>query len=229
MIDLTGQRFGFLLVVGPGVSDGRRHEAYWLCRCSCGSETSVPGSKLRFGGKRACGLNGHRYGDETRIRKAYLVHKVEYRTWAAMLSRCRNPRATGYSYYGGRGVKVCDEWLKFENFLSDMGPRPDGRFSIDRVDSDGDYTPKNCRWATLKQQGRNRRKKVFIEIDGKVRHLPEVAEEVGLPNSTIYNRVKNGWDPKRAISNPGVAKKDDGKCPKCGKMFALVGIAHNCL
>lgn len=88
---------------------------------------------------------------------------VEYDTWVSMRSRCRNPNRADYEYYGGRGIKVCERWDSFENFLSDMGERPPGT-SIDRIDPDGDYEPGNCRWATKVEQRHNRRDSVKRKI-----------------------------------------------------------------
>jgi hypothetical protein len=122
-------------------------------------------------------------------------HKMpEYRTWINMRSRCNTPSSSGFHRYGGRGIRVCDRWnASFEAFLDDMGPRPSPKHSIDRIDVDGNYEPKNCRWATAKQQMRNFSDNRLVEMDGRVVPLVEAVEASGLKYNTILYRLKRGW------------------------------------
>lgn len=124
-----------------------------------------------------------------------------YLTWDNMLQRCRNPRNTWYKNYGGRGIKVCERWSKFENFLADMGERPPGR-TIDRKDNDGDYEPDNCRWATKKEQSNNHRRNRYLTCyDGPkgTKTLTEWAAISGRHYTTILHALKRGWTHKEAV------------------------------
>lgn len=148
----TGDRFGQLVVIAEVDRDNGRR---FLCRCDCGAEKIVQANNLRSGNSTSCG--GHRRPGG---RKTHgLSGSPTWISWSAMKSRCYWEPSAGYAYYGGRGICVCDRWLGrdgFENFLADMGERPEG-MTLDRIDSDGDYEPSNCRFATPLEQIRNRR------------------------------------------------------------------------
>lgn len=160
LVDITGQRFSRLIVLGIAgrVKNGR---VVWSCRCDCGNEITAYGYNLSSGNTNSCGCY-HREID----RAFHLTHGEadkrngkatnEYMSWAAMIQRCTNPNNHAYRRYGGRGIKICKRWRKFENFIADMGRRPTGK-SLDRKDNDGNYSPANCEWATPKQQANNRR------------------------------------------------------------------------
>ena len=118
-----------------------------------------------------------------------------------MKQRCRNTNDPQFDYYGGRGIKVCERWLElFDNFYADMGARPSPKHSIDRINNDGNYEPGNCRWATAQEQATNRRNNVFIEYDGKTQHVSAWAREIGVCDSTIYYRLKEGWPLEQVLA-----------------------------
>lgn len=114
-----------------------------------------------------------------------------YISWMSMRKRCSYPQSDSYAEYGGRGISVCERWEDFINFLADMGERPEG-CTIDRIDSDGDYTPENCRWATSKQQGRNKRNVKPIIFYGEKVFLIDIARKYSIPKTTLYRRHRQG-------------------------------------
>lgn len=124
-----------------------------------------------------------------------------YNLYRAMRSRCENPNSDAYADYGGRGITVCERWLSFENFYSDMGDRPDG-FSIDRIDNSKGYSPDNCRWADRKTQARNKRGLRMITAFGKTMPMCEWSDKSGIKLSTIWARLKKGMPPEEAVSKP---------------------------
>ena len=177
-VDMTGQRFARLLVLGPAGRD-KNKRTLWRVLCDCGTEKLVDGAHMRYGRIRSCGClqaemaPDHarrtitRFGGYNRLddklekaRRRYPSRPKAplYAVWSAMRQRCSNPRNKDYRHYGGRGITVCDRWAVFENFLADMGERPGPGYSIDRVDNDQGYFPENCRWATQSEQVRNSRR-----------------------------------------------------------------------
>lgn len=125
--------------------------------------------------------------------------------WRGMISRCKSPKNKHYPNYGGRGIKVCDAWLKsFPCFVRDMWPRPDNQ-TLDRINNDGNYEPGNCRWATATEQVRNRRISRFVTIDGKKIHLLEACEQYNVNYDVFMKRTKDyGWNPEQAL---GIASR----------------------
>jgi hypothetical protein len=115
-----------------------------------------------------------------------------YAAWSAMRTRCCNPNYNGYRHYGGRGIKICARWDDFELFLQDMGPKPHPKHTLDRIDVNGDYEPRNCRWATWTEQARNKRNTVIVQYDGVDMHLTDAAVAAGIGHSTLYSRIHRG-------------------------------------
>jgi hypothetical protein len=156
IIDITNQRFGRLITIKIVGKTNCLH-TLWLCRCDCGTEKAVSSNKLRRGDTVSCGcgkLDGH-------LRRTHGAAAVgretrEYGIWKAMLQRCNNPNNKDFKFYGGRGITVCDRWSWFENFIADMGPKPEG-YSIERKNNNGNYEPDNCKWATHSEQMKNKR------------------------------------------------------------------------
>lgn len=129
-----------------------------------------------------------------------------YKTWQQMRQRCENPKDTSYHRYGGRGIKVCDRWQEFENFLLDMDEPPVGA-SIDRIDNDGDYTPENCRWATVQEQQNNIRTNRLFTHEGKTQTLAQWSRELGIPYHVLKYRLDHGWQPPKLFTQENLKGK----------------------
>lgn len=214
MKDLTGNRYGLLVVTGFSHVH-KRKRYFWHCRCDCGQTATVNGDNLTRGATRSCRCleASSKIG---RRRTHGQRQSPEYNCWAAMKGRCCNPNNDAYPDYGGRGVLVCDRWLiSFENFLLDMGPRPSNRHSLDRFpDPFGNYEPGNCRWATQKQQNRNKRVHRILEFNGQRKMLAEWADTIGISPSALENRLKR-WSLDRALGTPMIVQHPNSAKTYC--------------
>jgi hypothetical protein len=124
-----------------------------------------------------------------------------YKSWLGLKERCLNTKNHAYSLYGGRGITVCERWMKFENFLEDMGHPIKGQ-SIDRIDNNGNYEPNNCRWATQSEQNNNYRRNKLLTYDGKTKNMNQWSISKGWNPRTVQNRIKNGWSIEKALTQP---------------------------
>jgi hypothetical protein len=184
--DLTGKIFHYLNVNKFVYIKAKA--AWWECACKCGNIVNVKSSSLSTGNTRSCGCL-----QKEVVAKLCYKHggngTPEFATWQAMLARCRSSNPI----YGGRGIKVCDRWVNnFENFLADMGKKPTPKHSIDRINSNGDYTPENCRWATAKEQLNNTNRNVKVSYLGKTLSIAQWAEYLGINERTLRNRYNRG-------------------------------------
>lgn len=198
----TGTRFGSLVVV-RFESKTTGGTGMWLCQCDCGVECWRPGTLLRRGKIRSCGC---------RIWHGEPVHESEeYAAWANMIQRCTNEKATGWQNYGGRGIRVCDEWsTSFSRFIADVGMKPSSEHSLDRIDVNGNYEPTNVRWATGAMQALNKRTNHRICIQGESLTVEEWAQRLGVNSQVIHGRLRRGWAPERAVAEPLRSKGDKG-------------------
>lgn len=200
-IDITGQRFGRLLVVDIAknrISSGGHQRTMWLCKCDCGKELDVATNSIMKGDAKSCGCL-HREISVLSNSTHKMCGTGTYRSWQAMMNRCMNKSSHAYPHYGGRGISVCDKWRLFENFLADMGERQK-ETSIDRFpDNNGNYEPGNCRWATSSEQSRNRRNSVFIKFGGRNQCVADWARDIGISAATLMYRLDK-WPLEAALT-----------------------------
>ena len=187
LVDHSGKRFGKLTAVSYN-SSARK----WLCECDCGRQTAIVSCDLVGGRSKSCGCSAglHRHGHSPKGKKT-----TEYSSWYAMIARCRYKQIKGHENYVDRGIKVCERWRKFSNFLADMGPKPGKGYSIERINNDGNYDPGNCKWATQQEQLNNQRKTVFVEYLGKKMSFCNAFRASGslIGRTTALGRFKRGW------------------------------------
>lgn len=195
-IDILGQRFGQWMVVGQQGRyqrmTGRKSsgELLWLCECSCGNRSVLRSSTMLSGRSTRC-VECYRKTMGTHR----MTHTPAYSAWKNMIGRCRNKTNP---IYGGRGISVCERWKSFLMFLADMGDPPEGK-TLDRIDTNGNYCPENCRWATPKEQSNNRRDNIFFDYQGERFTLTQLAETTGINRNTLDYRLKH-WSPDNALS-----------------------------
>lgn len=204
MINLRGKKFNRLLVISESSKRDNSGTTQWNCRCECGSELTVRGINLRNGNTKSCGCyNREMKAAICRSRTQHgLTGTPTYQTWQNMLRRCNVPRSDKYPIYGGRGIKVCEQWHKFSNFLRDMGEKPI-KMTIDRINNNGNYEKSNCRWASSRDQSNNTRRNHIIEYNGQRKTLEEWSRFLKIPRNTIKNRINLlGWPIGKALTTP---------------------------
>lgn len=216
-MNLAGQLFGQLLVIeeaapyqSPSTGKKRRQ---WLCQCTCGARIVVQSSNLRGGYSTSCGC----FRNEAFIKRLYKHgHKSkgatsqEYTCWQNMKARCGltgSNDVVHFNCYESRGITVCERWLRFENFLADMGPIPGPGYSIERTNNDGNYEPSNCGWMLMRDQGRNRRTSHMITFNGETHNIRDWARMMGIEYATLFQRIHAGWPIEKALTMPVHAKR----------------------
>lgn len=202
--DLTGLTFGKLTALDC-IRNG--NDRLWRCQCQCGAQRYVVTGSLTAGKTRSCGCAPHRRSGLPRKVKTHgqARHGGEmtrtYSIWRKMRARCGNSNDTHYARYGGRGIRVCEPWKKFVQFWQDMGDCPP-HMEIDRLDNDGHYEPDNCRWATRKEQNRNKSDNRMLTLNGITRCVTDWAESIGIQRGTISSRLRYGWSVERTLTEP---------------------------
>jgi hypothetical protein len=170
---------------------------FWVCQCDCGNITTVRARLLR-GHTNSCGCL-----QKEAATKHGLNNSSEVAIWRNMKYRCNNPNAANYHLYGGRGIKVCDRWLdSFTTFLEDVGRRPSKLHSLERIDNNGNYEPENVKWASKKEQARNRRDSRLITYKGITKTIIEYCEEYGMKHHQLLVRLNHGWSVEKALLTP---------------------------
>lgn len=199
--DLTGKRFGRVLVISRA-ENGKHGAIRWLCLCDCGKYNTSFASGLKQGIVNSCGCLHKevlkKIGEKRRTHG--LSKSKESYAWQHMRARCYSKKNPQYKNYGARGITVCERWFSFENFLSDMGFAPSKDHSVERIDVNGNYEPGNCKWATWKEQQRNRTNNHLIEFNGETKTLAEWCELLDLNYQRTHARIlKLGMAPDIAF------------------------------
>ena len=202
-LDLTDHRFGRLQAICyEGTT--KHQKSLWLCRCDCGNEVRVTTGVLMKGESRSCGCLQAERTKQSNTTHGEACKTVEYTTWNNIKKRCYDTKDKNFHLYGARGIKVSEEWVQsYENFLRDMGRKPDKSYSIERIDNSKGYSKENCRWATSKEQSRNTRRNNNISFNGRTQCLTDWAKEVGISHSTLSCRLfRYGWSIEKALNTP---------------------------
>ena len=205
--DFVPETFGRLTTLGPKfrVNPNRgQSKTMQVCQCSCGKCDVYLRYNLANGHTQSCGC----WAVDTVIERS-TTHgdskSREHIAWSSATKRCHNKNYWKYDRYGGRGIRVCDRWqgpMGYANFLADMGRKPSPKHTLDRIDVNGNYCPENCRWATQKEQCRNKENSKYLTAFGKIQCLSAWAEEYNITASLIHKRLRRGWDVERAIALP---------------------------
>lgn len=204
---IIGKRFGRWTVLAFDHLDNR-FKSFYLCRCDCGTIKVARKDMLLNGTSKSCGCLHHEiitlHGDSNCARL--------YNIWRGMKKRCLLITDKDYKNYGGRGIKICSEWLNYENFRSwALSNGYQYNLTIDRIDVNGNYCPENCRWATVKEQGQNTRFNRKIALGGKTQCVAAWCDELNISRHLVYDRLHHGWSPESALLTPVKTNKTKGE------------------
>lgn len=223
MKDLTGQRFGRWTVIKYAGFENSNYR--WLCKCDCGNEKTVSQSSLKQGTSLSCGCLARELAKEKVKHGLCRVGKESKLYWVynSMIQRCNNPKDTAYKYYGGRGIKVCDEWANNRTSFFEWAYKngyTEG-LTIDRINTNGNYEPSNCRWSDRYVQLNNTRRNHYLTLNGRTLTVKQWCVEYNIDPKLVYWRVKQGKTFEEAITTPvrKIKKKgefDERVCTKCG-------------
>lgn len=204
LIDLTGNRYGTLTVLEPVRQPDK--QVKWKCKCDCGSVKDYFKSSLLS--IQSCGCLARKKSAEVHTTHGKSKSRL-FHVWMSMKQRCNNENAHAYEDYGGRGIKVCDEWVSdfeaFEKWALENGydENAEGKScTLDRIDVNGNYEPSNCRFISNGEQQGNKRNNVYVVYNGERATIAEWARRTGLTHSTIRCRLLRGWDVERTLTTP---------------------------
>ncbi|SHJ74243.1 hypothetical protein [Tepidibacter formicigenes] len=206
LIDLTGQRFGKLVVIKRGKNDKTNH-ARWYCQCDCGEVVLVTRGNLRNGRAKSCGCLRREKITRYNIKKDNTGESKTklYQIWIAMRQRVKNPNSQAFKNYGGRGITICKEWEEdfqvFKKWSISNGYKEN--LSIDRIDNDKGYSPENCRWTDWETQCNNTRNNINITYNGETKTITEWEKTLGFKRNVLLNRIyKYDWSVEKAFTTP---------------------------
>lgn len=204
--DDIGKRYGRLVVEDVEIAFiYGKYRSMAICICDCGSKHYVGITTLRSGAVKSCGCL-HSEASRQRMTTHGKTHTREHRIWKNMRNRCNNPNHPRYADWGGRGIKICDRWNVFQNFIDDMGKCPDG-YTIERIDNNKGYEPNNCKWATMFEQTQNSRKSRYITYNGQTLAMSEWARRAQIPYNALRSRLNRKWTDEEALTLPLGAKR----------------------
>lgn len=241
IIDLAGMKFGRLIPIEfVGRKNGR---TLWRCKCDCGNYTIAGYSNLVNGITRSCGcydremtLERNRNRRQSTISHSFLDDNIRnhplYGLWASMITRCKNKNRSSAKYYCNKGVEVCDRWSGiggFENFVSDMGPRPSQEHTLDRIDNNGNYEPNNCRWADVETQMLNRSNTKYVFVDGNKIPLKVLCKNLGLNYYKIIKQIGRGFDLQYIVNHPfcDFRDKEHSNAPRNYNIHITINTKNN--
>lgn len=197
--DLAGKRFGRLIAIEP-IHGDRKHPLKWKCKCDCGRIVEIGSQALREVVTRSCGCYSHDVKAMSKFKHGMSGTRI-YHVWEGIIDRCNNENSPSYKNYGGRGIKVCDEWREPTEFINwgFLNGYSDN-LTIDRIDVNGNYCPENCRWITNKEQQRNKRNNIYIEYNGERMVLQDWSEKIGIKPQIIKARLDRNWSIEEALT-----------------------------
>lgn len=224
MKTLVGEKHKMLLVICDKGRD-RFQNRIWECLCDCGNKKILTTTKIKSQYPISCGCHRKTCKKATSLD---VVNSITYSSYSGMKTRIFNPNHINYEFYGGRGIKIAENWIGkggFKNFLNDMGERPSKDYSLDRINNDGDYEPSNCRWATLKEQANNKSNTLFVELNGVIKPVSLWASELNINPSTIKDRINKGFPSELVLRQDKIKRKAKLNTYYEGSVLSLKEIA----